>query len=49
MGLEPTTFCMARSPRNGSAGDKRRQGAWMHPFPVKPSDPKRHEPTDKAD
>lgn len=28
MGLEPTTFCMARSPREPSRNSRSRQAAW---------------------
>jgi hypothetical protein len=49
MGLEPTTFCMARTLPETTRCDTSRQGALLSQFRERPSDSNRQQPTCKAD
>ena len=49
MGLEPTTFCMARKPRDPPGGDTRRHSAQPSRSPEPVIVTKRHQLTRKAD
>jgi hypothetical protein len=49
MGLEPTTFCMARNGRELPGGDSDRQGRIVPRPSVRSGDIARHQPTRKPD
>ena len=48
MGLEPTTFCMARSTREAPPSDRNRQPAWLRARNGGHGDSKRQQPTPKG-
>jgi hypothetical protein len=49
MGLEPTTFCMARTPHEPTRHDVSRQTAQWGGFDLAMPDPYRQQATRKAD
>jgi hypothetical protein len=49
MGLEPTTFCMARNEREPTGVDRRRHTAWLSESDEREGDSGRLQPPAKAD